>query len=38
MASAKLTDVSLYDVQMISEYVPENNVTGPSLSGKAFNA
>lgn len=32
-----LSDGNLYNVQKLSEYVPQNNVTGDPLSGQAFN-
>ncbi|TFK63948.1 hypothetical protein BDN72DRAFT_802770 [Pluteus cervinus] len=37
-AGAKLSDGSLYTVSALNDYAPTNNVTGPPLSGKAFNA
>ncbi|GLB42726.1 putative protein of unknown function (DUF3433) [Lyophyllum shimeji] len=36
-ASANLNNGALYDVVKLSDYVPENNVTGGTLNGQAFN-
>jgi len=36
-ASANLNNGALYDVHQLSDYVPENNVTGSPLNGQAFN-
>ncbi|KAF8063359.1 hypothetical protein FPV67DRAFT_238820 [Lyophyllum atratum] len=36
-ASANLINGALYDVDKLSDYVPDNNVTGNPLNGQAFN-